>query len=149
MADIFDKATRSQMMSNIRGMNTQPEVRVRSFLHKQGFRFRVHVKTLPGKPDIVLPKHRVVILVHGCFWHGHDCCLFKWPKTRQQFWKKKIEGNKKNDGRILASFKKADWRVAVVWECALKGRNRLDNEVFIKRLVRWIQGNSAFIEIKA
>jgi DNA mismatch endonuclease (patch repair protein) len=83
MADIVDKATRSRMMAGIRGKNTKPELLVRRALHAEGFRFRLHVKDLPGKPDIVLPRYKAVIFVHGCFWHGHECTHFKWPKTRK------------------------------------------------------------------
>lgn len=86
MADIVSSATRSRMMSGIRGRNTKPEIVIRSLLHRLGFRFRLHVRELPGNPDIVLPRHHAVVFVHGCFWHGHDCPLFKWPETRPDFW---------------------------------------------------------------
>lgn len=97
MADVVDSATRSRMMSGIRGRNTKPEIMIRSLLHHHGFRFRLHVRDLPGKPDIVLPRHHAVIFVHGCFWHGHDCPLFKWPGTRADFWREKIGRNQSND----------------------------------------------------
>ena len=117
MADIVDKATRSRMMSGIRGKNTKPELLVRKALHAQGFRFRLHDKNLPGKPDIVLKKHRTVIFVHGCFWHGHDCKHFKWPKTRPEFWREKIEGNKTRDLKHQQELKELGWNVKVIWEC--------------------------------
>lgn len=91
MIDIVDTATRSRMMAGIKGKNTKPEKLVRSLLHRQGFLFRLNVRELPGKPDIVLPRYRAVIFVNGCFWHGHDCFSFKWPKTRTDFWQHKIE----------------------------------------------------------
>jgi DNA mismatch endonuclease, patch repair protein len=97
MADIVPKAKRSEMMAGIRGKNTRPEMLVRRALHAHGYRFRLHRKDLPGKPDIVLPKYRAVIFVHGCFWHGHDCHLFKWPKTREDFWIQKIKNNQERD----------------------------------------------------
>ena len=105
------------MMSGIKGKNTKPEILVRKALHKAGYRFRLHDKKLPGKPDIVLPKYRTVILVHGCFWHGHDCKYFKWPKTRPEFWRKKIEGNKARDARHVAKLENDGWVVKVIWEC--------------------------------
>jgi DNA mismatch endonuclease (patch repair protein) len=101
LADIFDKKTRSKIMSRVKGKNTKPELQVRSLLHRAGFRFRLSSKNVPGKPDIVLPKYKVVVLVHGCFWHGHDCYRFSWPKTRKAFWRKKIEGNRERDTRYL------------------------------------------------
>ncbi len=120
MTDIVDRATRSRMMSGIRGKNTRPEILVRKALHAQGFRFRLHDKTLPGKPDIVLKKHKTVVFVHGCFWHGHDCKHFKWPKTRPDFWKGKIEGNKERDQKHQRQLEEMGWVVKVVWECELK-----------------------------
>ena len=119
MVDIVDKETRSRMMSGIRGKNTKPEIIVRKALHAAGYRFRLHCKDLPGKPDIVLPKYRTVIFVHGCFWHGHMCKKFKWPKTRQKFWREKIEGNIERDKKAIAELEKLGWRVKVIWECDL------------------------------
>ncbi len=126
-------------MSCIRGTNTRPEVRVRSLLHRQGFRFRLHVRDLPGKPDIVLPRYRAVIFVNGCFWHGHDCLLFKWPSTRPEFWRKKIEHNRENDRQAQESLHASGWRVAVVWECVMKGRFRLDEKTLTELLSTWIR----------
>ena len=123
MVDIVDKATRSRMMSGIRGKNTQPEILIRHGLHRLGFRYRLHGSKLPGRPDIVLPKFNAVILVHGCFWHGHDCRYFKLPTTRTGFWKEKIDGNRARDSRNLDSLLTAGWRVCIVWECAVRGRD--------------------------
>jgi DNA mismatch endonuclease (patch repair protein) len=109
------------MMSGIRGQNTKPEILVRSLLHRQGFRFRLHVRELPGKPDIVLPRYRAAIFVHGCFWHGHDCPLYRLPGTRPDFWQDKINRNRASDRRARDALLAAGWRVAVVWECALRG----------------------------
>ena len=117
MVDIVDPATRSRMMSGIRGKDTKPELLVRKWLHARGYRFRLHRRDLPGNPDIVLPKYRTVIFVHGCFWHGHECKDFKWPKTRPDFWKAKIGGNVARDASNIIDLEKLDWAVIVVWEC--------------------------------
>lgn len=141
MPDIVDPATRSRMMSGIRGKNTRPELVIRSLLHKQGFRFRLHVRELPGKPDIVLPKYRAVVLVNGCFWHGHDCALFKWPQTRADWWREKLERNRSNDLRARTALREEGWRVAVVWECSLKGSERLELSQVERLLVDWLRSN--------
>jgi DNA mismatch endonuclease, patch repair protein len=119
MADVVDAATRSRMMSGIRGKDTKPEMIVRRALHKAGFRYRLHDKKLPGTPDIVLPKHKMVIFVHGCFWHGHMCKEFRWPKTREEFWREKIERNVMRDTLNEAAIASLGWKVIVVWECEL------------------------------
>src|SRR5690606_16975078 len=100
-ADIVSPKTRSRMMSGIRGKNTRPELILRSALHRKGFRFRLHRKDLPGRPDMIFPQYRAVLFVHGCFWHGHNCHLFKWPSTREEFWREKIAGNIKRDKRQI------------------------------------------------
>ena len=112
------------MMAGIRGINTKPELLIRSGLHRMGYRFRLHDRTLPGCPDLVFPSRRAVIEVRGCFWHGHDCHLFRWPGTRQEFWRTKIAGNIARDQRNRALLLDAGWRLAEVWECQLKGRER-------------------------
>ena len=137
MVDIVDAATRSRMMSGIRGRNTKPELLIRSLLHRRGFRFRLDARDLPGRPDIVLPRYGAVIFVHGCFWHGHDCPLFKWPQTRPDFWREKIGRNRANDEKSRAALLAAGWRVGVVWECALRGANR-DLDGVLQRLVDWL-----------
>lgn len=119
MADVVDAATRSRMMAGIRAKDTKPEMIVRRALHKAGFRYRLHVKDLPGKPDIVLAKYKTVIFVHGCFWHGHMCSKFKWPKTREEWWRKKIEGNVERDRRAVADLEVLGWAVKVHWECEI------------------------------
>lgn len=108
-------------MSRIRSGNTKPEMLVRKFLHAQGFRYRLHVKDMPGKPDIVLPKYKTVIFVHGCFWHGHEGCkYYVVPKTRTEWWLNKINGNKANDVKAVRALKKDGWKIINVWECDLK-----------------------------
>jgi DNA mismatch endonuclease, patch repair protein len=122
MADVHNKETRSYNMSQIKGKNTKPEMLVRKFLHANGFRYRLHVKDLPGKPDIVLPKYKTVIFVHGCFWHEHGCHLFKWPSTNQEFWKNKISENIERDKRAIKVLKKLEWKIIILWECDLKSQ---------------------------
>lgn len=147
MADVVDAATRSRMMSGIRGKNTKPEWLVRRGLHGLGFRYRLHVRNLPGKPDLVFPRHRAVVFVHGCFWHGHDCPLFKWPGTRPEFWRSKIERNRMNDDAALRKLETQGWRVAVVWECALRGSGH-NSESSILRLAEWLVGHEQKIRIR-
>jgi DNA mismatch endonuclease (patch repair protein) len=121
MADVHSKETRSYNMSRIRSKDTKPEMLVRKFLHKNGFRYRLHVKNLPGKPDIVLPKYKTVIFIHGCFWHGHEGCkYFVVPKTRTEWWLNKIQGNANNDTNAEANLKSAGWNIITIWECELK-----------------------------
>lgn len=118
--DVVDKATRSRMMAGIRGKDTKPELLVRRYLHVHGFRFRLHDGRLPGKPDLVLPKWKTVIFVHGCFWHMHDCRYFKLPGTRTEFWREKLEANKARDEVTRQRLEGLGWRVIVVFECALR-----------------------------
>jgi len=134
------------MMSGIRAKDTKPELLIRSLLHKSGMRFRLHAKTLPGKPDMTFQKHGAVIFVHGCFWHGHGCSYFKWPKTRAEFWRKKIQRNRLNDRRARRDLEKLDWRVAVVWECAIRSP-RSDEVLLAGRIVRWLKGNRRSLEL--
>ena len=136
--DVVDRHTRSRMMSGIRGKNTKPELVVRSALHKLGYRFRLHYPGLPGKPDIVLPKHRAIILVHGCFWHGHDCHLFKWPASRPDFWRGKITGNMRRDKQRITAYRQAGWKTLIIWECSLKGKHRLPVEEVTNSAVEWL-----------
>lgn len=127
MADVHDKETRSYNMSRIKGKDTKPEMLVRKFLHANGYRYRLHVKDLPGKPDIVLPKYKTVIFVHGCFWHGHEGCkYFTIPKTKSEWWKNKIETNTANDIKAVKALKKAGWNIITVWTCELKPK-KVDN----------------------
>jgi DNA mismatch endonuclease (patch repair protein) len=121
MADVHSKETRSYNMSRIKSKNTKPEMLVRQFLHKNGFRYRLHVKDLPSKPDIVLPKYKTVIFIHGCFWHGHEGCkYYVVPKTRTEWWLNKIQGNAINDTKAETLLKEAGWKIIKIWECELK-----------------------------
>jgi DNA mismatch endonuclease (patch repair protein) len=145
MVDIVDSATRTRMMSGIRSKNTKPELLIRSLLHRRGFRFRLHGSALEGKPDLVFHRRRAVIFINGCFWHGHDCPLFKWPATRPEFWRTKIGRNQTNDRRAIEALMAAGWRVGVVWECAIRGRDR-DVDGVIDRLSAWLLSDDHFIE---
>lgn len=147
MADVVSAAVRSRMMAGIRGTNTKPELILRKGLHAQGFRFRLHDRALPCKPDIVFPRYRAVIFAHGCFWHGHDCHLFKWPSTRPEFWQQKIGRNREVDERSEAALAGAGWRQAVVWECALKGRTKLPLEEVIANCAGWLRSDEPTLEI--
>jgi len=141
MTDVVSPEIRSRMMSGIKGANTKPEIIIRKKLHALGFRFRLHSKKLPGKPDIVLPRYRAVIFINGCFWHMHDCHLFKWPATRTDFWQSKLTGNRKNDCLHLEELQRSGWRVLVIWECALKGKTRLSIEDVITETAEWLRSD--------
>lgn len=135
------------MMSGIRGKNTKPEVALRRGLHARGLRFRLHRSDLPGKPDLVFPKHGAVLFAHGCFWHGHNCHLFKWPKTRAEFWHSKIQENQERDRAALERLRATGWRIGEVWECALKGRTRLGEIEVLDRCEAWLLSENAHMEI--
>lgn len=123
MPDIFAPEKRHEIMQNVKTKNTAPEIKLRSLLHKNGFRFRANRKDLPGKPDIVLPKYRAVIFVHGCFWHGHDCPRGQRPQTNADFWKQKIDRNVIRDKSDVSLLESLGWRVLIVWECEIKKKN--------------------------
>ncbi|CAM3601385.1 very short patch repair endonuclease [Agrobacterium radiobacter] len=148
MADIVPAHVRSRMMSGIRGKDTKPELLVRKALHAAGFRYRLHERTLPGKPDMVFPKYSAVVFVHGCFWHGHDCHLFRMPSTRTEFWQAKISGNVARDVRATALLRETGWRVGTVWECALKGREKLPVDDIVAALAVWLRGETPELEIR-
>lgn len=123
MSDIKSQADRSYNMSRIRGDDTKPEMQVRKYLFAKGFRYRIHVKELPGKPDIVLKKYRTVIFINGCFWHAHEGCKdFVWPRSNEAFWKKKIESNVARDQLNYENLRSHGWYVIICWECQLKNR---------------------------
>jgi len=147
MTDLVDKATRSRMMSGIRSRNTRPELLLRKGLHRLGFRYSLHNKNLPGKPDIVLSKYRALIFVHGCFWHAHNCHLFKWPATRKEFWRNKIMGNRERDEKHLQQLEKDGWRVLIVWECALKGKQKRRLAEVINTAANWVRFDSQRAEV--
>ncbi|MXR32153.1 very short patch repair endonuclease [Pseudomonas sp. PICF6] len=146
--DTVDIATRSKMMSAIRGKDTCPEMVVRRFLHGRGYRYRIHRKDLPGKPDIVVPRLKVCIFVHGCFWHRHPGCSFATtPKTRPEFWNEKFEKNVARDLANIDALEAAGWNVLIVWECQLKKNpetlNRLEQELRLLSSGKASRGNAA------
>ncbi|PTS79773.1 very short patch repair endonuclease [Stenotrophomonas sp. HMWF022] len=134
MVDSLTPEQRSAQMSRIRGSNTKLEVLVRKGLHARGLRYRLGGAKLPGRPDIVLPKYRTVVFVHGCFWHGHDCPLYRLPKTRPEFWADKIGKNRIRDLRVTAELEALGWRVLTVWECSLRGKTALEQASFLDHL---------------
>jgi DNA mismatch endonuclease (patch repair protein) len=120
MVDRLDPLRRSRLMSRIGSVNTRPEIQVRSMLHRMGCRFRLHVRSLPGTPDVVLPARGAVVFVHGCFWHGHRCKRGKMPKSRVEYWDAKIHQNRRRDASARRSLRRLGWKVIVVWECDLR-----------------------------
>lgn len=130
MADIVDRTTRSKMMAGIRGKNTTPELVVRRYLHRSGLRYRLHVRSLPGAPDIVLPRYRSVVFVHGCFWHQHPGCKFAYtPKSNTAFWQSKLRANRERDARQEAELREQGWTVYTIWECMVESETNLTNLV--------------------
>lgn len=128
--DVFSKGKRSQIMSRISGKDTKPEIVVRSLLHRMGYRFRLHKQSMPGRPDIILPKHKKVIFVHGCFWHGHkDCPRSKKPSTNVEFWNKKIDGNIERDKKNIKSLENLGWETLILWTCEIKNQDVLKHKL--------------------
>lgn len=128
-------------MAAVRARDTKPELMVRKALHAAGFRYRLNVRDLPGRPDIVLPRYRAVVFVHGCFWHRHECELFRWPESRPEFWREKLDANAARDRQAAEALGSRGWRQAVIWECALKGRKKRDFQDTMQRLSGWIQSD--------
>lgn len=147
MADVHDKATRSKNMRAIATRDTAIEKRLASLLERLGLTFRVQDAASPGRPDFVLDEYRAVIFTHGCFWHRHDCYLFKVPATRTEFWLEKIGKNVVRDNRDSALLREQGWRVLIVWECALRGRLKLTDDALAERLEEWICGGGDTAQI--
>lgn len=147
MADVVSAATRSRMMAGIKCKNTRPEIIIRQGLHRRGFRFRLHAKALPGRPDLILPRYKAVVFVNGCFWHGHLCRLFKWPKSRTEFWTHKIQANVARDVANYEILRTSGWRVATIWECSLKGPNRLPIDKVLTVVSEWLRAIEPQLEI--
>lgn len=148
MVDIVTPEKRSLMMSGIRGKDTKPETLIRKALFARGWRYRLHDKRLPGKPDLVFPRLRAVIFVDGCYWHGHHCHLFKLPSSRVDFWAEKIGRNRQRDIDVRAKLHELGWRHLTVWECALKGRTRLPMADVIGKVVAWLESGEGAAEIE-
>jgi len=135
MTDIFTPERRSAIMASIHSADTLPEIELRRLVHALGYRFRLHRSDLPGTPDVILPKHRAVIMMHGCFWHCHRCQDGRRPGSNTEYWDKKLEGNVRRDKKSVAALRRLGWRCLVVWECQLKKKDRL-----IGRLIRFLEG---------
>ena len=146
MPDVLTVDQRRFNMSRVRSRDTKPEMVVRRGLHSRGLRFRLHCKELPGSPDLVFSRYRAVMFVHGCFWHAHDCPLFKWPQTRAAFWRAKITRNCERDEMALVDLQSQNWRVLTVWECALRGPNRLQLDYVLRRCEDFIRDMSQQVE---
>lgn len=138
---------RRRCMSAIRAKDTKPELILRRGLHALGFRYRLHARALPGTPDVVLPRHKAVIFVHGCFWHGHNCSLFKLPASRPEFWAAKIGRNQQRDAAAVERLAAAEWRVLTIWECATRGPSRMQPEALLEAAASWITGDDAGAEL--
>ena len=145
MVDVVDKITRSRMMAGIRGKNTRPELVLRRALHHLGLRFRLHVPTLPGRPDIVMPKYRAIVQVQGCFWHRHQGCSFATiPASNIKFWDSKFAETIRRDQRNFEALRELGWRVAIVWECAI---NKEGGDAVATRIATWLRSKRLTTEI--
>lgn len=148
MVDCVDIKTRSRMMAGIGSRDTAPERLVRHALHRLGFRYRLNDRRLPGTPDLVFPRYHAVIMVHGCFWHGHDCFLFRLPATRTAFWAAKIDSNRTRDQKVRQSLSSQGWRILTIWECALKGRLRQGPGQVATLASEWLRSDSPQAEVR-
>jgi len=149
MVDIVDQRTRSRMMSCIKGQDTKLELLIRKRLFKLGFRYRLHVRLLPGSPDVVFPKYSAVIFINGCFWHLHGCRFSQLPKTRPDWWQEKLNRNKLRDREVIQRLAENGWRIMVIWECAYRGNASRNNALdrICERASSWILSEEAFAEI--
>lgn len=146
MTDIVDRQTRSRMMAGIKGKNTKPELALRRALHARGFRYRLHSRKVHGRPDLVLPKHRAVIFVHGCFWHRHEGCRYATtPATRVAFWQAKFDANVARDSAVRDALLAAGWRVATIWECALRKPEKV--AAAADQLSTWLLSETETLEL--
>lgn len=141
--------TRSEIMSRVKGKDTKPELVIRRALFARGYRYRLHDRRLPGKPDIVLKKYNAVIFINGCFWHGHKMCRrSKLPSTRKEYWRTKIERNVERDQESIKSLSDSGYRILIIWGCGLEGKNRLPFNELMDEVERWLHGNSQLKEIQ-
>lgn len=145
--DTVDRKTRSRIMSSVGQKDTGPEVMLRSALYREGLRYRLHRRDLPGSPDLVLPKHDAVVFVHGCYWHSHGCYKSTIPKSNREFWLEKFDANRNRDQRSIVLLLDAGWRVLVVWECVLIGKDAEPVDRIAKRVSNWLHGKSPANEI--
>jgi DNA mismatch endonuclease (patch repair protein) len=136
------------MMAGIRAKSTKPELQIRKRLYALGYRYRLHPVNIPGRPDVALTRHQTAIFVHGCFWHGHDCSLFKLPDTRREFWLNKIAQNQLRDHIVQTELGGGGWRSLTIWECAIRGPGRIGLEATVERTIRWLDSGEATGEIR-
>jgi DNA mismatch endonuclease (patch repair protein) len=148
MVDVLTAQQRQFNMSRIRGGDTKPEMTIRRGLHSLGLRYRLHARTLPGRPDLVFPRYRAVILVHGCFWHGHHCHLFRMPATRPEFWQNKIDANRQRDSTTHIALRADGWRILTVWECSLKGSEKWPLQLLLDTAAAFVRGSEVEREIE-
>lgn len=139
--DKYDKATRSKMMAAVASKHTKPEIIVRSLLFRAGFRYRLHKRNLPGRPDMVLPKYNAVIFVHGCFWHFHGCNSSRMPSSNKDYWHPKIKRNLERDQQHIEQLLNDGWRVLTIWECAIRGKQKLEPSALLARVIQWLNSN--------
>jgi DNA mismatch endonuclease (patch repair protein) len=147
MSDVLTHEQRHLNMSRIGPKDTKPEMLLRRGLHAMGYRYHLHWRKLPGSPDIVFPRHKAVVFVHGCFWHGHRCHLFKLPETRADFWLKKISGNEERDKKVLEVLCAEGWRVLIVWECAVRGTQRYSLEEVLQKTEEFLEGDCRVLQL--
>jgi DNA mismatch endonuclease, patch repair protein len=146
--DVLTPAQRQLNMSRIRSRDTQPELLIRRGLHAQGFRFRLHQRQLPGRPDLVLARHRTVVFVNGCFWHSHGCHISRMPETRRDYWQPKLDRTVERDRDAASELRTRGWRIVTVWECAVRGRTRLVLDDVIAKIERFVRfGTDATLAI--
>ena len=138
--DTVDRETRSRIMSSVGQKDTGPEILLRHSLHKAGLRYRLHDRTLPGSPDLVFPRFKAVVFVHGCYWHSHGCYKSTVPKSRREFWKNKFRVNRERDERNAMLLRKRGWRVLTVWECVLVGKHARSRDTLVARTRAWLSG---------
>lgn len=141
MADVLSPEQRKYNMSSIRGSDTKPEMIVRRGLHARGLRYRLHDRKLPGRPDLVFPRYNAVIFIHGCFWHGHKCPMFRMPSTRQEFWSSKISTNQNRDAKVHNEIINLGWRILTIWECSLKGPAKFSTEFLLDECLLFLHGD--------
>jgi len=139
--DKFSQQKRSRIMASIKSSNTSPEITVRKLLYKYGYRYRLHVKGLPATPDIVLRKNNTVIFINGCFWHHHGCYISHLPKSNSEFWLKKIRRNLERDKESVSKLLQLDWRILIIWECAISGKKKLDQSALIKKISTFLESS--------
>jgi DNA mismatch endonuclease (patch repair protein) len=147
MTDVLTEEQRRLNMSRIRAKDTKPELLIRRGLHALGYRYHLHWRALIGRPDMVFPRYKTAVFVHGCFWHGHKCHLFKMPATREDFWRKKIVSNAARDENALGTLRALGWRILIVWECALKGKRRLALDEVLRRTEEFLKGAQQLLEL--